>query len=335
MSDFPYEPIPVAWKRPDIDREILKQCMVRSDLQGWLHSLGTLAILATSGGLSYLFFVREQWVAMAVALYVHGGLLAFNPQTHEFSHNTVFKTRWLNELFKRVFGLVYWTSNHALYRMSHKYHHQYTLHRKSEGEEVHPRAETIEQLFANAVNVVNPTGLISTIYDQVYACFTPFLRNSRRGVWSRYAYSQATDAERRDADWTQRYQFLFHVLFSAAAIASGHWFLVVVVTLPQFYGGKWYHMWIHDTMHVARQPETDDFRLCCRSVKLDPFSSFLYWHMEWHVEHHTYAGIPCYNLKKFHKLTQEHWERPQTLVEAWREMNEHSKRLLRLPTAEA
>ena len=85
-------------------------------------------------------------------------------------------------------------------------------------------------------------------------------------------------------------------------------------------------------MHVGREPENDDFRRCCRTVHLDPFSSFMYWHMEWHVEHHTYAGIPCYRLKRFHQLTQEHWERPQTLIEAWREMNSHSEQLLSIPS---
>ncbi len=35
-----------------------------------------------------------------------------------------------------------------------------------------------------------------------------------------------------------------------------------------------------------------------------------------HTEHHTFPGLPCYALRRFHALTREHWERPQTLVEA-------------------
>ena len=45
-------------------------------------------------------------------------------------------------------------------------------------------------------------------------------------------------------------------------------------------------------MHVGREPEADDFRKSCRSVKVDPFTSFMYWHMEWHTEHHTFPGGP-------------------------------------------
>ncbi|MGY8902743.1 MAG: fatty acid desaturase, partial [Flavobacteriales bacterium] len=32
---------------------------------------------------------------------------------------------------------------------------------------------------------------------------------------------------------------------------------------------------------------------------------FLYWHMNWHTEHHLYAGVPCYNLKKLHQAVKD------------------------------
>ena len=169
------------------------------------------------------------------------------------------------------------------------------------------------------------------MYDVIYFLLHPlFLRNSRRGVWDRYVYDQARAHEQKNAYWTQFYQFAFHVVFGVIAISTGHWFLIVVFSLPQFYGGHWYHVWVHDTMHAGRQPETDDFRLCCRSVRLDPFTAFMYWHMEWHTEHHAFANIPCYNLKKFHQLTSEHWEKPMSLWAAWREMDTHAKKELLL-----
>lgn len=333
MSAFPYTTTPVPWQRPPIDPQILKQCTRRSDWPALAHCLGTLALLGTSGTAAYLLFATQHWVWMGVALYIHGGLFAFNPQTHEFSHGALFKTKWLNELFKRIFGLVHWTSNSALYRMSHMYHHRYTLHRASEGEEVHPRSETTEQLLASVFQIVNFNGLVNTLYDQLYSLFTPFMSNPRRNAWTRYVFSESTPAARRDVSVTQVTQLAFHLIFALVAILTGHWFLIIVVSLPNFYGGRWYHMWVHDTMHVGRQPETDDFRLCCRTVRLDPFTSFLYWHMEWHAEHHTYAGIPCYNLKRFHQLTREHWDEPQSLLAAWREMNQHSRKLLALEPA--
>ena len=328
MSSFPFTPVDVPWERPPIDREVLKRCSRRSDIKGLFHCFAVLAILGVSGALAYWFFATGRWVAMAVALYVHGGLFAFNPQTHELAHNTVFKTRLLNSIFKRIFGLVHWNSNSALYWMSHKYHHRYTLHKQSDGEVVLPRAETTERILHRAIQIVDVSGLITTLYDQIYSIFRPYMRNTRRSVWQRYVYQQSNTRERRNAYWTHVSQFVFHLLFAVFSIATGNWFLIIVVSLPAYYGGGWYHLRVHDTMHVGRKPETNDFRECCRSVRVDPITSWMYWHMEWHTEHHTYPAIPCYNLGKFYRLTAEYWDRPQTLFEAWREMNRASEEIL-------
>jgi fatty acid desaturase len=336
MSAFPYEEIPVDWKRPPIDKQVLRDCTRRSDILALLHCAGTLAILGATGTFAYLMFLYQQWVLLAVALYIHGGVFAFNPQTHELSHNNMFRTRWLNRLFKRIFGLVHWSdSNSALYRMSHMHHHRYTLHRRSEGEVVQPKPEPAENILQAAVLVVNPTALLLRLYDRVYGLAVPFERNPRRSVWHRYVYSKSTRGEQRDVFWTDLTQLLFHVAFGAVAIYTGLWFLIVVVSLPAYYGGKWYHVLVHDTMHVGCEPETDDFRKCCRSVKVDPITSFLYWHMEYHTEHHAFPGIPCYRLKEFHRRTREHWKQPQTLVEAWREMNRFSEEQLAIAAPDA
>ena len=328
MAHYPFHHTDIDWIRPDIDKDTLRACTKRSDFRGFVHVLGTIAILVGSGWLCWHLYVTQQWVLMGLALYLHGALFAFTPQVHEISHNTVFKTRWLNRLFARIFGLIHWRSNHVRYWMSHKYHHRYTLHRASEAERVVPRPQTAQQLLLSALQVVNLNGFITDLYDTVFTLIRPYAKNPRRSVWQRYVYEQATEKERRDAYLTDAYQFLFHVAFAVAAIATGSWFLVVIVSLPRWYGGRWYHQLVHDTMHVGRKPESNDFRESCRSVRVNPITSFLYWHMEWHTEHHTFAAIPCYNLRKFHRLTAEHWEKPQGLWEAWREITESSRELI-------
>ena len=43
-----------------------------------------------------------------------------------------------------------------------------------------------------------------------------------------------------------------------------------------------------------------DFRENTRTVKLNPILEFLYWNMNYHIEHHMFPKIPFYNLKKLH-----------------------------------
>ena len=79
-------------------------------------------------------------------------------------------------------------------------------------------------------------------------------------------------------------------------------------------------------MHCGLRDDVPDFRKCVRSVTLDPVSEFLYWRMNWHLEHHMFAGIPCYNLKKLHKLVAHDMPKVRTLKEAWLEMIETKRR---------
>ena len=47
--------------------------------------------------------------------------------------------------------------------------------------------------------------------------------------------------------------------------------------------------------------DVPDFRCCCRTVLLGPVTRFLYWHMNYHVEHHMYPSVPFYNLRKLRR----------------------------------
>ena len=53
---------------------------------------------------------------------------------------------------------------------------------------------------------------------------------------------------------------------------------------------------------------------------------FLYRLMNWHLEHHMYAAVPCYNLKRLHRAVVPDMPAPRTLIGAWREMRETWRR---------
>ena len=85
---------------------------------------------------------------------------------------------------------------------------------------------------------------------------------------------------------------------------------------------NWLSYFVGLTQHCGLRENTDDFRKSSRSITLDPLTEFLYWHMNWHIEHHMYAGIPCYNLKKLHHELADDMPAPRTLRGAWQEMAE-------------
>ena len=48
--------------------------------------------------------------------------------------------------------------------------------------------------------------------------------------------------------------------------------------------------------------------------------------MNYHAEHHLYAGVPCYKLKRLSEVIAEDIPEQKTPIGAWREMRETMKR---------
>ena len=84
--------------------------------------------------------------------------------------------------------------------------------------------------------------------------------------------------------------------------------------------GHWLRWLVGGPMHAGLRDNVPDFRLCVRSNTLDPISEFLYWSMNWHTEHHMYAGVPCYNLARLYRVIRDDVPEPRTLLGSWREI---------------
>ncbi len=322
----------IRWKRLPIPPEDMKRFTARSNFKGLLQSLSFLGLFVLTGGTAYIAYIQKSWVLMSIALYLHGTFYPFAPffAIHELTHNTVFRSKYLNNIMIWIYGLFAWVMNPYSFRLSHRRHHFYTLHCKHDGEEPRSRRfswkdPTLWLSFFRFFYIKNCFIHISRlllIRPQGIGCNGP-----RFSEWENYVMREKGAPK----DWQAAKTWalvclLFHFLFSIWAIWSGNWFLIVVVTLSPFYGGYWYASLIGTHMHTAVEDNVGDWRKCCRSVKLDPFSSFLYWHMENHIEHHMFAAVPCYNLKRFskyiHKNFAESFPKP---LGFWKNLNYCSK----------
>ncbi len=73
---------------------------------------------------------------------------------------------------------------------------------------------------------------------------------------------------------------------------------------------------------MGLQDNVHDFRLCCRTFTLNPMLRFLYWQMNYHIEHHMYAAVPCYHLDQLHRMIQHDLPpTPKGLVGVWKEID--------------
>jgi fatty acid desaturase len=121
-----------------------------------------------------------------------------------------------------------------------------------------------------------------------------------------------------------------HALIVAAAALLGLWQLAVIVSAARFYG-MWLEWMCNITQHAGLQDNVEDFRLCCRSIKLNPFVQFLYFHMNYHTEHHMYASVPCYRLGRLSRALGTAMPPRRWLLSAWLDIARILRRQKREP----
>ncbi|MGA2480254.1 MAG: fatty acid desaturase [Spirochaetia bacterium] len=316
----------VRWYRSPIEPAALKELTSRNDMRGWFQTLGHVLLIAISGAATWYFFAQGIWVGFAIALFAHGTMYSFLPglATHELAHGTVFKTKWLNSLFVRILSLISWFNFHD-YKMSHTYHHLYTLHPRGDREVVLPNNPSLHPLFILQLLTLNVVGarrepyswpLAQTVAATVKLAFSG--RYSKE--WLEAVYADQEEARRKSITWA-RLILLFHCALIAVSIVFQLWPLLLVVTFASFIA-NWLRYFVGVPMHTGLKDNVDDFRLCVRSITLDPFSQFLYWRMNWHLEHHMYAAVPCYNLKRLYRTVAADLPQPRTLLGAWKEMRQ-------------
>lgn len=301
----------IDWIRVNIDRADLRRFTTRSTFKGLCHAVGFLLVVAATGSLAWLAFSGGHWILLVPALYLHGIVYGFfGDALHELSHNTVFPSRLLNQFFTELYGWLYWPWNPYFYRASHHhFHHRYTLHQGSDGEdtpnyvELTPRL--VFELFFHVVTVKSLIQNLARLFTLTPTSKGWRGRGFRLDTWEQFVLRRAPDKERRQIYRFAAFCLVTHVLFVAACIALGLWFLPVLITFAPFYGPGVLHFLCSTHQHTACEANNPDFKLACGSVKLDPVTSFLYWRMEYHTEHHMYAGIPCYNLKRFSRFVAD------------------------------
>ena len=331
----------VRWYRSPIDPGLLRQLMRRSDLQGWWQTLGVIGYLTGTALLTYHFFAQQQWAAFAVSLFAYGTFACFlGAASHELDHGTVFRTKALNRFFLRLFSLVTWFNPHD-YALSHTYHHRYTLHPDGDREVVLPQSAAVRALFVLQMFCINLTGglgsdgLIFRVRDTVRTALgRPLDANAAAAdgepltpaarEWLAALY-QAHPEERIKAVRWARKILLFHAAVIAAAVVFQLWLLPVFITLSRFIM-NWWRCVVFLPMHCGLRDNVADFRKCTRSIRLDPLSSFMYWRMNWHLEHHMYAGVPCYNLRKLRRAIAFDLPAAKGALGAFRELRATWKR---------
>ena len=153
----------INWYRCPLPRETLNALNQRSDFWGLLQTLGHLGLLAATGAGAWYAAEHLALPWLLLILFFHGTFYAFLLNGfHELCHSTVFKSKFLNYFFLRLFSFL-GGYNHIHFWTSHAEHHKYTLHPPDDLEVVLPAQLRFLDFLKSAI--VNPWGLYAPLQD--------------------------------------------------------------------------------------------------------------------------------------------------------------------------
>ena len=119
---------------------------------------------------------------------------------------------------------------------------------------------------------------------------------------------------------TARIWILIYAATLITAIAWQTWVPLLLIGLPRLYG-CWHMTMCGWLQHSGLADNVLDHRLNCRTVYLNPISRFIYWNMNYHVEHHMFPLVPYYKLPQLHLICANDFPAPNTSIfSAYQEM---------------
>jgi len=255
----------------------LRALMQRSDMHGALQVASHLGAILVSGSLLWMTW-GTFW---AVVLFmIHGVLINFlYAGQHELSHTTVFKTKWLNMVFGRLFGFIVLFPRDFDW-IQHTAHHQHTQNWEKDGE----LARETYTLKSYLLWMSSVTYWISR--------FQRLSRFVRGIVLEPYVRPDQHHIVIREARW----MFAGYVAIALISIAAQSWAAVILWLAPMLLM-KPVHQLQNTIEHLGLSHESDIFKNT-RSTRTNAITRWLCWQMPYHTAHHAFPSVPFWQLRE-------------------------------------
>lgn len=280
----------------ELSKQELKALYQRSDTKGLIYFGGWLALTSAAGFLYYLS-LPTYWVVPALMLY--STLLALGyAMSHETTHGTAFRTRWLNEAVFWFTSLIY---GHEPYhrRYSHASHHTHTEIRGVDAQKPWNHPMTLWDYIKKLSGIGEVMGFPRILFPHAVGHIP-----ERVKVYT-------PQSERPNLIWGARAFLAIHAGFIGAFALAGLWWIpFVFFYIPRLVGGPLANNVFDMTQHAEMKEDVLDMRENTRSVKTTWWTNFIYSNMSYHCEHHLYPLVPFHALPALNEKVREHLPEP-------------------------
>ena len=305
-----------TWYKPKIDKKTLKELSKRSDSKGLIDISVFIVALLLSG---YLCVVSwgTLWSIPALLLYGNIFYCKIISIQHETNHETYFKTRALNKFFYHITSLL-GGFEAVRWKWSHFHHHTYTIFTHEEVYDYENNSPKPTEPIRFLLNFL-PLGPLINIQKIRHFTHFEIIKHSF-GIITPVVNITVPEKEIKKIINSSRLYVGFWLIIIVSSIFFKTWLPIIMLILPPFYGNT-ILMICGMTQHAGLADNVKDHRKSTRTVIMNPFFSFLYSNMEYHIEHHIFPKIPCHNLKAFHQVVKDQMPTPRKgVINAYKEI---------------
>ena len=294
------------WYQSAVPRETMRSLLERQDGPAIRDTILWFALILGFGFVTYRAW-GTRWVIVPYLFYSVLYASTSDSRWHEAGHGTAFKTDWMNNTLYEIASFMVMRES-TVWRWSHTRHHSDTIIVGRDPEIAIPRPPDVKAIIMSFFNLrvypkffghmlLHSIGRMSAD-EKTYIPQMEFPRVYRRARVYVAIYAIVIGLSL----YTRR---ILPLMFVGFANLFGTWLLVT-------YGL---------TQHAGLAENVLDHRLNCRTVYMNPIHRYLYWNMNYHVEHHMFPLVPYHALPKLHAAMKDDCPTPYpSLFSAWREI---------------
>jgi fatty acid desaturase len=278
------------WYASSVPRKQMKELMARTNAPAVRDTALWFALLFGFGTLGV--FTWGTW--WAVPVFIAYGVLygsASDSRWHECGHGTAFRTRWMNDVVYQIACFLV-LREPTVWRWSHSRHHTDTIIVGRDPEIIAHRPPHLLGMFLDLFNL---KGGIAELRGIVWHAF------------GKIGAEEKTFIPEKELPKVFRTARIYLAIFAAAiafSLVSHSLLPLMLVGLPSFYGA-WLRYLFGVTQHTGLAEDVLDHRLNSRTIHMNPVFRFVYWNMNYHVEHHMFPMIPYHALPKLHPAIKD------------------------------
>jgi Na+-transporting NADH:ubiquinone oxidoreductase subunit F len=294
------------WYQSPVPRETMRGLLQRRDGPAIRDTILWFALILGAGFMTYALW-GSWWAILPYMIYSVLYASTSDSRWHEAGHGTAFKTDWMNNALYEIASFMVMRES-IVWRWSHTRHHSDTIIVGRDPEIAVPRPPDLKGMVMSFFNLRNYRKYYSQIVmhslgrmfaeEKMYIPETEFPKVYRRA----------------------RVYVAIYLVGIGLSIWSRSILPLLLVGLTNIFG-TWLLVTYGYTQHAGLAENVLDHRLNCRTVYMCWIHRYLYWNMNYHVEHHMFPLVPYHALPRLHAAVKDDCPTPYpSLFSAWREI---------------